>query len=93
MIGVGRFALGSMNVRLLGPDRAVATVLGVKPGILGACLLLIALLGGGDVIRLYQAGSGILLLQVAWVFLIGLVFIRMEQPRRTGQEAVGTPSS
>ena len=87
MIGVGMFALGTMNVRLLGPDRPVATVLGVIPGILGACLLLIALLGGGDVIGLYQVGSGILLLQVAWVFLIGLAFIRMKQPRRTGQAA------
>ena len=87
MIGVGMFALGTMNVRLLGPDRPVATVLGVIPGILGACLLLIALLGGGDVIGLYQVGSGILLLQVAWVFLIGLAFIRLKQPRQTGQAA------
>ena len=93
MIGVGLFALGTMNVRLLGPDRAVATVLGVIPAILGALLLLIALLGGGNVIGLYQVGSGILLLQVAWVFLIGLAFIRMKEPRHTGQEAVGRPSS
>ena len=93
MIGVGLFALGTMNVRLLGPDRAVATVLGVIPAILGALLLLIALLGGGDVISLYQFGSGILLLQIVWVFLIGLAFIRMKQPLPTGQEAAVGPSS
>lgn len=87
MIGVGLFALGTMNVRLLGPDRAVAAVLGVIPAILGALLLLIALLGGGDVIGLYQVGSGILLLQVTWVFLIGLAFIRMKQPIHTGHKA------
>jgi len=79
LIGVGLFALGTMDVRLLGPDRALATVLGVVPAILGACLLLIALLGGGDVIGLYQLGSGVLLLQVIWVFLIGLAFIRPKQ--------------
>ena len=79
LIGVGLFALGTMDVRLLGPDRALATVLGVIPAILGACLLLIALLGGGDVIGLYQFGSGVLLLQVIWVFLIGLAFIRPRQ--------------
>ncbi|MDE0138054.1 MAG: hypothetical protein OXM57_12170 [bacterium] len=89
MIGVGLFALGTMKVRLLGPDRAVATVLGVIPAILGALLLLIALLGGGNVIGLYQVGSGILLLQIAWVFLIGLAFIRMKQPIHTGLETVG----
>ena len=79
LIGVGLFALGTMDVRLLGPDRALATVLGVVPAILGACLLLIALLGGGNVIGLYQLGSGVLLLQVIWVFLIGLAFIRPKQ--------------
>jgi hypothetical protein len=89
LIGVGLFALGTMDVRLLGPDRAFATVLGVVPGILGACLLLIALLGGGDVISLYQFGSGVLLLQVLWVFLIGLAFIRMKQPIHTGHATVG----
>lgn len=89
LIGVGSFALGTMDVRLLGPDRAMATVLGVVPGILGACLLLIALLGGGDTISLYQFGSGILLLQVIWVFSVGLAFIRMKQPIHTGPEMVG----
>ena len=93
LIGVGMFALGTMDVRLLGPDRALATVLGVVPGILGAFLLLIALLGGGDVIGLYQFGSGLLLLQIIWVFLIGLAFIRMKQPIHTGQETVGQPRS
>ena len=88
LIGVGMFALGTMNLRLLGPDRALATVLGVIPGILGACLLLIALLGGGDVIGLYQIGTGMLLLQVLWVFLVGLAFIRMKQPIHTSQEPV-----
>ena len=93
LIGVGLFALGTMDVRLLGPDRALATVLGVVPAILGACLLLIALLGGGDVIGLYQFGSGVLLLQVIWVFLIGLAFIRMKEPIHTGQETVGRLTS
>ncbi|MXY76587.1 MAG: hypothetical protein F4Y40_05805 [Acidimicrobiia bacterium] len=93
LIGVGLFALGAMDVRLLGPDRALATVLGVVPAILGACLLLIALLGGGDAIGLYQLGSGVLLLQVIWVFLIGLAFIRTKQPADTGQETVGQPRS
>ena len=89
LIGVGLFALGTMDARLWGPDRAMATVLGVVPGILGACLLLIALVGGGDTISIYQFGSGILLLQVVWVFLIGLAFIRMKQPIHTGQVTVG----
>ncbi|MDE0376056.1 MAG: hypothetical protein OXK16_08860 [bacterium] len=93
LIGVGLFALGTMDVRLLGPDRALATALGVVPGILGACLLLIALVGGGDLIGLYQFGSGVLLLQTIWVFLIGLAFIRTKQPADTGQETVGQPRS
>lgn len=76
LIGVGMFALGTMDIRFFGPDRVGAFVLGVVPGILGACLLLIALLGGGDVISLYQFGSAILILQVVWVFLIGLAFVR-----------------
>lgn len=88
LMGVGMFALGTMNARLLGPDRALAAVLGVAPGILGVCLLLFALVVRGDMLGLYQFGNGVLILQVVWVFLIGLAFIRMKQPIHTGQDAV-----
>ena len=89
LVGVGLFALGTMNVPLMGRDRALATILGVIPGILGACLLLIGLNVEGDMIGLYQIGSSALLLQILWVFLIGLAFIRMKHPIRTGQETAG----
>lgn len=89
LVGVGLFALGTMDVHLLGRDRAMATILGVVPGILGVCLVLIGLNADGHMIGLYQLGSSALLLQIAWVFLIGLAFIRMKHPIRAGQGKAG----
>lgn len=84
LIGVGLFALGMMRVSLLGADRLLAVLLGVIPGIAGVAFLVIGSHVHGSLIRLYLAGSLFLLLQVVWVFLVGLAFIRKSDSIATG---------
>ncbi len=76
LVGVGVFGIGMMGVRLLGADRPLALLLSVIPGIAGVVFLVIGSHVHDSLIQVYLAGSLALLLQVVWVFLIGLAFIR-----------------
>ncbi len=84
LVGLAVFGIGMMGVRLLGADRPLALLLAVIPGVAGVAFLVIGAHVHGSVIRLYLAGSLFLLLQVIWVFLLGLAFIRKSESIAAG---------
>lgn len=84
LVGLAIFGIGMMGVRLLGADRPLALLLAVIPGVAGVAFLVIGAHVHGSVIRLYLAGSLFLLLQVIWVFLLGLAFIRKSESIAAG---------
>lgn len=76
LVGVAFWAVSLMNVDLIGPDKPLAIWLGVAPAIVGSFLLFIATFIEGSIFTLYLLGNLTVFVQVAWVILLGIAFIR-----------------
>lgn len=76
LVGVALFAVSLMNADLIGADKPLAIWLGVAPAIVGSFLLFIATFIEGSIFTLYLMGNLTVFVQVAWVVLLGVAFIR-----------------
>ena len=76
LVGVSFFAVSLMNTNLIGADKPLAVVLGVAPAVVGSFLLFIATFIESSVFTLYVLGNLAVFVQVAWVILLGVAFIR-----------------
>jgi len=76
LVGVAFWAVSLMNTDLIGADKPLAIWLGVAPAIVGSFLLFIATFIEGSIFTLYLLGNLTVFLQVAWVVLVGVAFIR-----------------
>ena len=76
LVGVALFAMSLMNTDLIGADKPLAIWLGVAPAIVGSFLLFIATFIEGSIFTLYLLGNLTVFVQVAWVVLLGIAFIR-----------------
>ncbi len=76
VVGVAFFALSLTNADLIGADKPLAIWLGVAPAVVASFLLLLATFVEGAVFTLYLLGNIIVFVQIAWVVLLGVAFIR-----------------
>jgi len=76
LVGVAFFALSLTNVDLIGADRPLAIWLGVAPAVVGSFLLLLATFVEDAVFTLYLLGNITVFVQIVWVVLLGVAFIR-----------------
>ena len=76
LVAVAFLALSLMNADLIGADKPLAIWLGVAPAIVGSFLLFIATFIEGSVFTLYLLGNLTVFIQVVWVVLLGIAFIR-----------------
>ena len=76
LVGVALFAVSLMNTDLIGADKPLAIWLGVAPAIVGSFLLFIATFIEGGIFTLYLLGNLTVFIQVVWVVLVGIAFIR-----------------
>jgi hypothetical protein len=76
LVGGAFFAGSLMNANLIGADRQLAVFMGIAPAIVGCFLLLLAPLVEGSVFGLYLAGNVVTLIQVLWMIMLGVAFLR-----------------
>lgn len=76
LVGVAFFAASLTKVDLIGADRPLAVWLGMAPAIVGSVLLLAATFIESIVFTLYLLGNVTVFVQVAWVIMLGIAFIR-----------------
>ncbi|MYF84538.1 MAG: hypothetical protein F4176_10670 [Acidimicrobiia bacterium] len=76
LVGVAFWAVSLMNADLIGADKPLAIWLGVAPAIVGSFLLFVATFIEGSIFTLYLLGNLTVFVQVAWVVLVGVAFIR-----------------
>lgn len=76
LVGVAFLAVSLMNADLIGADKPLAIWLGVAPAIVGSFFLFIATFIEGSIFTLYLLGNLTVFIQVVWVVLLGVAFIR-----------------
>lgn len=75
-MGIVLVAISLMNVRLIGPDRIVAILLAIVPGLATLAFVLVGSHVHEGAVNLYLLGSLMGFIQVVWVVLLGIGLIR-----------------